>query len=408
LAKKRKKDRIWQDNYQRRFEYSDFEWLLKQFEKQTKLNPNLTLDEFAIGYGIQPKLIDRFVIERQARRESAEQSGSRRRVITSDPMHFVRADFAWLAKEFRQQATFTPDLTLEAFAIRHGVQPEWISRFIDTGPNTVSLWHGTTEDRARLIMEKGFKSPKSPVIWFARNFTIAFGVARGRAQARNKMPVVISCEIDLKKYLASKSSNFQIYIFPSPIGREVIRSVVVVKNDWFPSNPEVKITKSAGKLDILSWINWYLEVGDETVISEDYPVVEALFKWVRAQYAQGREKPISDEEMISMVTIIRSIPGLEVGTTSPEEEEADNLVDVVITKNAGKLGVWYWINQYLELTDEKPVSEEHPAVGAIFRWVAAEYAKSNGRLRLTAQGRDEPISDEEMLIQVMTHLKYSF
>ena len=236
------------------------------------------------------------------------------------------------------------------------------------------------------------------MIWFAKNFTIAFGVAKGRAQARNRMPVVISCEIDLKKYSASKSSNFQIYIFPSPIGREVIRSVFVVKNDWFPSNPGVKITKSAGKLDILSWINWYLEMGDEVTIDEDHPVVEALLKWVRAQYAQGRKYTISDEEMLSMVTIIRSIPGFGIGIQSTAKEEEDDLVDVVITKNAGKLGVLYWINQYLELTGEEPVSEEHPAVEAIFKWVETEYA----------QGRDEPISDEEILMQVMTHLKYSF
>ena len=399
MAKNRKKDRTWQDDYQVRFEYSDFEWLLKQFEKQTKFNPDLTLDDFAIGYGIQPALINRFIVESQDKWEPADERRRRRKAISSDPIHFESADFAWLAKEFRQQSALSPDLTLEAFAIRHGIQPEWISRFIDTGPNTVSLWHGTTEDRARLIMEQGFRRPgKSPVIWFAKNFTIAFGVAKGRAQARNRMPVVISCEIDLKKYSASKSSNFQIYVFPSPIGREVIRSVFVVKNDWFLSNPGVKITESAGKLDILSWINWYLETGDEAAIDEDHPVVEAILKWVRAQYAQGRKYNISDEEMLSMVTIIRSIPGLALGARSAEKEEADDLVDVVITQNAGKLGVLYWINQYLELTGEKPVSDEHPAVEAIFKWVETEYA----------QGRDEPISDDEMLMQVMTHLKYSF
>lgn len=399
MTKKRKKDQKWQDSYQRRFEYSDFEWLVEQFKKQTKLNPDLTLEEFAISYGIQPDLINRFMIERQEKWEPADERRRIRKAIASDPMHFESADFAWLAKEFRQQATLTPDLTLETFAISHGIQPEWISRFIDTGSNTVSLWHGTTEDRARLIMEQGFRRPgKSPVIWFAKNFTIAFGVAKGRAQARNRMPVVISCEIDLEKYSTSKSSNFQIYVFPSPIGREVICSVSVVKGDWFLSKPDMKVTKISGKLDILSWINWYLEMENEVAISEEHPAVEAIFKWVRAQYAQGREKPISDEEMFSMVTLIRSVPGLGMGYQSTEEDEEDELIDVVITKNAGRLGVLYWINRYLELTGEEAVSEDHPAVEAIFKWVEAEYAR----------GRDDPISDEEMLIQVMTHLKYSF
>jgi hypothetical protein len=120
-----------------------------------------------------------------------------------------------------------------------------------------------------------------------------------------------------------------------------------------------------------------------------------VFNWVRAQYAQGRDEPISNEEMFSMVTVIRSVPGLEMGAQSPEEEEEDELIDVVITKNAGKLGVLYWINRYLELTGEEALSEDHPAVEAIFKWVETKYA----------QGRDEPISDEEMLLQVMTHLK---
>jgi hypothetical protein len=42
---------------------------------------------------------------------------------------------------------------------------------------------------------------------------------------------------------------------------------------------------------------------------------------------------------------------------------AEVLVDIVITKNAGKLGVLYWINHYLELEGKESVSEDHPAVG---------------------------------------------
>jgi hypothetical protein len=396
MAKNRRKDRKLQNGYQRSFEYSDFEWLVEQFKKQTKLNPYLTLEEFAIGYGIQPNLINRFIIERKGKWEPANEHRRKRKSRTNDLMHFESADFAWLSREFRKQAALTPDLTLKTFAIRHGVQPEWISRFIDTGENTVTLWHGTTEDRARTIMEQGFRRPgKSTVVWFTRSFIYACGVANGRAEARHRMPVVISCEINLEEYSASKSSNFQTYVFPSSIGREVIRSIFVVKNDWFLSNPGAKVTKTAGKLEILSWINWYLKMGNESSINEEHPAVEAIFNWVRAQYAQGREEPISNEEMFSMVTVIRSVPGLEMGAQSPEEEEEDELIDVVITKNAGKLGVLYWINRYLELTGEEALSEDQPAVEAIFKWVETEYA----------QGRDEPISDEEMLLQVMTHLK---
>ena len=40
------------------------------------------------------------------------------------------------------------------------------------------------------------------------------------------------------------------------------------------------------------------------------------------------------------------------------------------------------------------MSKDHPTVEAVFNWVEAQYAA----------GRDEPISDEEILMQVMTHL----
>ena len=333
--------------------------------------------------------------------------------------YFENLDFAWLAEEFQKQATRNSDLTLEAFATRHGVQPEWISRFINTGKRTVvALWHGTTEDRARAIMEQGFRKRKG--IYFAPNLGIALSIATTRAQGRDEIPVVISCRIDSERYLPGKSkspiisssgfisnSGFQI-VFHCPIGREVICNVSIMDKGQFFKRPrkkrgtpisiDVDVSKASGKRDVLSWLNCYLSLGGEEAISEDHPAVEAALKWVEAQYAQGREEPISDEEMLSLVMILRSVPGLEMdkwGNQLPKKGDTGELVDVVITQNSGKLGVLYWINCYLELNGKEAVSEEHPAVEAIFKWVEAQYA----------QGRDEPISDEEMLTQVMTHMK---
>ena len=93
-----------------------------------------------------------------------------------------------------------------------------------------------------------------------------------------------------------------------------------------------------------------------------------------------------------------SVSGLkeyEVDDQSIEREEKGKPVNIMITKNAGKLGVLCWINCYLELNGKETVSKDHPAVETIFNWIELQYAA----------GRDEPISDEEMLMQVMTHLK---
>ncbi len=61
MAKTGKKNRKQKDSYQRRFEDSDLAWLAEQFQKQSKLNPDLTVEEFAISYGIHPKEIHRFI-----------------------------------------------------------------------------------------------------------------------------------------------------------------------------------------------------------------------------------------------------------------------------------------------------------------------------------------------------------
>ncbi len=69
-------------------------------------------------------------------------------------------------------------------------------------------------------------------------------------------------------------------------------------------------------------------------------------------------------------------------------------IDVIVTKTSGKLRILSWINGFLTLQDEAPVSEDQPAVDAIHRWVETEYAN----------GREESISEEEMVIQGMTRL----
>lgn len=45
---------------------------------------------------------------------------------------------------------------------------------------------------------------------------------------------------------------------------------------------------------------------------------------------------------------------------------------------------------FLEQEGKELVSEDHPAVDAIWQWVETQYV----------DGRDDPISDAEMLVQV--------
>jgi len=241
---------------------------------------------------------------------------------------FEYSDLAWLAGQFKKQAAHNPDLTLEEFAISHGVQTKSLRRFTDVGNNTITLWHGTTADRAKRITREGFRTTRSGTkrkVWFTRNHNYARGVAGSRALARGSIPVVFCCEIDLHKY-----PNFEKYgphyaFSHVYISRDVIQNSFRLEEDnqarihnglnldkakgakQPPQEADddgglvdVIITRNAGKLGVLYWINRYLELMGKAVI-EDHPAVEAIFNWVEAEYAAGREEPISDEEMLKQV-----------------------------------------------------------------------------------------------------------
>jgi len=224
------------------------------------------------------------------------------------------SDLAWLAEKFTEERRVNPDLTVEEFAMRYGIQVELISRYVikpdGVGKNTVTVWHGTTEDRAKAIVEEGFKGSGRKRLWFTLKPAEARSIAQWRANQRGGEPVVFRCEINLDKYSEFDRRNPNHYAFRhSHIAKEVIRSMSGVKQDKVKRAKEKKekkskqesvdvvITKSSGKLGVLYWVNSYLKLKDKEPVSENHPAVEATHKWVEAQYVQGRDEPIADEEM---------------------------------------------------------------------------------------------------------------
>lgn len=250
-------------------------------------------------------------------------------------------------------------------------------------------------------MEQGFIPPNSVrKVWFAKTPEIPCRRAMRMAEKRRWMPVVLSCEVDLEKYPLFEGDAF-VYVFSSAIGSEVIRSISIAKRDGFArqakniaESPSVKLDGTSGREDVLAWMDRYLETGHEAAISEDHPAIEAVLKWLGVRYANGGNDPVHEDEMFSLVTMIRSTPGMGMGRVRDlsleDDDDEDKLVDVVITKTSGRLGVHWWLEQYLELVGEAPVGENHPAVDAIFAWVEAQYAA----------GREDAISDGEMLVKV--------
>ena len=228
-------------------------------------------------------------------------------------------DLAWLAEQFQKQAAQDPDLTLEEFAIRHGVESRRIRSFINVDPHTglknvITVWHGTTIDRAKAIMEEGFKARgrAGKKIWFTQKSSEARRRAGHLAQSRGKAPVVFHCQINIDKYTEFDNPHPHHYAFKhSHIDKAIISSVSGLEVDREGKPPQEKgdkeelvdiiITRNSGKYGVLLWVNTYLEQTGQTPVDEDHPAIEAIHRWVEAQYAEDREEAISEGEMLAQV-----------------------------------------------------------------------------------------------------------
>ena len=230
---------------------------------------------------------------------------------------FEDKDFVWLAEQFDKQAAQNPDLTLEEFAIRHGVEPKWIRSFINLGWNTefknvITVWHGTTVDRAKTIMTEGFKARgrAGKKIWFTQKSSEARRRAGHLAQSRGKAPVIFRCQINIGKYSEFDNPRPHHYAFRhSYIDKAVISSVDGMEVDKEDKRSQggkaelvdVIITRTSGKYGVLLWINAYLQGLGQTPVDEDHPAIEEIYRWVEAQYVGAREEAISEEEMLAQV-----------------------------------------------------------------------------------------------------------
>jgi len=141
---------------------------------------------------------------------------------------FDDSDLDWLARRFEKENRDAPDVTLEEFALRFGIDPELIRRFIVQGI-IITLWHGTTTQRAVAILRQGFQAPEGKQkkkIWFTLKPKEAHWMARRRARQRQEEPVVFCCEIDLGLYREFDRPKPDHYAFRHPhITADVIRSI---------------------------------------------------------------------------------------------------------------------------------------------------------------------------------------
>ena len=274
--------------------------MAEQFRAKSAKNPDLTLKEFALGYGVEPKHIRPYLTPA----DHTEATGTPLS-LEQTSRYFdvsVKTVREWINSGLLQGGKI------------HG---RWFVYFResdrsyeeDTG--FLELYHGTTKDCADNIEVVGFK-PYTALkqIWFTKREGFARRHACGRAEMRNKIPVIFQCKIDKGKYRKFIRHGTHVYVFHMPVGPEVIQKVEVVRASPVtrrltrkPSKTvDVTITQGSGRMGVLWWLNEYLLLQGADLIDESHSAVDAIHRWVDAQYAAGRETPISETEMIKQVT----------------------------------------------------------------------------------------------------------
>ncbi len=176
---------------------------------------------------------------------------------------------------------------------------------------SVRLWHGTSKDRVDWIAKHGLSTEtRGKQLWLTTRELAARLHAIGRAQQRCSVPFLIGCEVDLEKYPIFWKRTQQVYVFHQPLGAEVIKSVQEVdereqsrrfrmemRKRAHSSVVNVAVTKNAGALGVLLWINTYLERHGVEPVTAENPVARDVIEWVKREYRAGRDDPITDDEL---------------------------------------------------------------------------------------------------------------
>jgi hypothetical protein len=241
----------------------------------------------------------------------------------------AESDLLWLVEEYRKQVNLNPDITVEEFAQQHGIETKLLSQYIiepslKKKKGGITLWHGTTVARAQAIVEEGFRAKGGETggkkIWFTRNPNEARRIAQHRANQRGEEPVVFQCQINLWDYDEYDRPNPNHYAFKhhtisnvvinrtEGLKREKIRELKTTERKRQKERKrqlvDIVINETSNQLVIVYWINSYLKLESESAVSVNHPAVKIIQDWVNNQYSEGREMPISDEEMLHLVMIL--------------------------------------------------------------------------------------------------------
>ena len=101
-------------------------------------------------------------------------------------------------------------------------------------------------------------------------------------------------------------------------------------------------------------------------------------------------------ECISSEVVRRVVGRKKEAREKPEKRKKDNndIIDIALTYNSGHAAIAYWVNSYLELSDDRRIPEDYEGIAKIKQWLDDQ----------TEEGRFGEVPDVEMLKQVEEHL----
>lgn len=236
--------------YQSRFYEGDMVWLADEYQRRSRSEPSLTLEDFAAEYGVS-------------------------------------------ADELR---THVPDLSRNidhSVTLWHGTTMSRAESILQQG------------FRAR-------KSKRHGRIFFAGRPGMVRGIAERRARDEDDEPAVIMCSIDLSHYSDFERRGNAVYAFRCGcIGSEVITKIdrlsgqrreKLEKQESAESTPtDVAITFNSGCAGIAYWINSYLKLNGRGEVDENHEALIKIKQWMDSQAEAGRFGEVPYGEILEQV-----------------------------------------------------------------------------------------------------------
>jgi len=247
---------------------------------------------------------------------------------------FQEGDMVWLAREYRRQANSDPSLTLEDFAIQYAMSPDELR-------------------------------PYDPNLAIEAEYSIALWHGTTRARADSIM------EEGFKPKRVGKSRIF--FTQSSALARSYANN------------------RAKNERDYPALIMCCINLGEYN----NYEV-----RQLQGSVVYAFRSECINSDVVNRVTGPRRKERLSLEKPQQQRKKkrkkaGEQLTDVAITFNSGRAGIAYWLNNYLNLTGEDQIQEDHESVRKVKGWLDAE----------SDAGRFGMVPDDEILKQVHKHME---